>query len=412
MLRNGEYIGFNIDLLKHLAEKLHFTYEIFDVTNKKYKNNQNGQLIGLVQELINGNASMAIGALEVTAQREEVVSFSYTILSSKASLLIKKGESTRNFFQFLGPFSTGLWLMIMGFVVAAGLIMYIMSRYDQTQSQSEKRFNLKESMWYSVNILLQGTTDYSPQTTSTRTIISFFWFCVLVIDAAYTANLAAYLTLQQIDNRIRTVYDLSGQTTTLYGLEKDSSIMHFFKEQKEDPYERMWAFMKLNEEEALLTDKNDIIDRVAGGKFAFIADGVVNDYYAQSNCDIESVEQHFGGKDYSLGLPRGAPYRDDINRALLELKEEGVLDGLKEKWWSAGSNCSDEGKARSISDKTTAELQIENMFGVFLVLSGFVVLAIVWEIIDRINNCRVSMKKPSSKPPSEEILPEYKPYNT
>ncbi len=50
---------------------------------------------------------MAVGALEVTADKEEVISFSYTILSTRASILIKKGKSTRNFFQFLGPFSIG-----------------------------------------------------------------------------------------------------------------------------------------------------------------------------------------------------------------------------------------------------------------------------------------------------------------
>ena len=35
---------------------------------------------------------------------------------------------------------------------------------------------------------------------------------------------------------------------------------------------------------------------------------------------------------YSFGFPRGAPYRDDINRALLILKENGRLDKLKAKY--------------------------------------------------------------------------------
>lgn len=74
----------------------------------------------------------------------------------------------------------------------------------------------------------QGSTDYSPQTTAMRAVIAFFWFCVLIIEAAYTANLAAYLTLQQMDDRIKSIDDLAGQTKQRYAVERDSDIMHFF----------------------------------------------------------------------------------------------------------------------------------------------------------------------------------------
>lgn len=66
-----------------------------------------------------------------------------------------------------------------------------------------------------------------------RAIIAFFWFSVLIIDAAYTANLAAYLTLQQIDSRIKTIHDLSRQTQIKYGMENGSSLMHFIQVNKE-----------------------------------------------------------------------------------------------------------------------------------------------------------------------------------
>ncbi|XP_046580378.1 glutamate receptor 3-like isoform X2 [Haliotis rubra] len=400
----GEFEGFNVDLLSLIAQKVNFTYEIIEVTDTEY----DGEIInGMVQELLTGNASMAVGALEVTAKMEEDISFSYTILSTKASILVKKGESTRNFFQFLGPFSIGLWFMILGFIMVAGTALYTMSRFDHTQENSEQRFDLKESLWYSINVLLQGTTEYSPQTTSMRTIIAFFWFCVLIIDAAYTANLAAYLTLQQMDNRIRTVYDLAGQTEMLYGVENNSNLMTFFKTASVDPYERMWAFMKLKEEQTILSNKTKIVELVKDDKYAFIADRVVNDYYALGHCELESIEQNFGQKDFSLGFPRGAPYKDDVNRALLSLKEEGKLDILTKKWWTSRTNCTGDSKTRSIKDKTTKELELTNMFGVFIVLGSFVVLSVIVEIIERITTCVEGKKK--QKKEKEETKEKPKP---
>nr|KAG5699186.1 hypothetical protein BaRGS_012707 [Batillaria attramentaria] len=383
--QGDDYTGFSYDLLVKLAEKLSFSFTISDITERE---RMCGTLDGMVDELITGNASMAVGALEVTAERETQISFSYTILSTQASVLIKKAKSTQNFFQWLSPFRTDLWMMIIAFIGVAAAALFLISRFDPTQQGAEQRFDLKESVWYAINILLQGSTDYSPQTTSMRAIIAFFWFSVIIIEAAYTANLAAYLTLQQIDNRIKTVHDLAGQTQIKYGAENGSGLMHFFRTQREDPFERMWAFMKINEETSLLSNTTEIIQKVNTGKFAFIADGVTNDYYASQYCGIEAIDQNFGAKDFSFGFPRGAPYRDDINRALLELKEEGVLDDLKKQWWSAGRNCTEDDQTRSVSEETTAELDIANMVGVFIVLATFTFVAIVVDIAERVHRRR------------------------
>ena len=101
---------------------------------------------------------------------------------------------------------------------------------------------------------------------------------------------------------------------------------------RDDPYERMWTFMKLDEQAALLPNRSVGLERVLGKKpFAYLDDGVINNYLSQSNCETESIEQNFGIKHFSMGFPKGAPYRDDINRALLGLKEDGTLDKLRDK---------------------------------------------------------------------------------
>ena len=58
--------------------------------------------------------------------------------------------------QFLGPFSWGLWMMIVGFVLAVGLGLYLMARFDYTQNYAEAKFDLRESIWYALTVLLQG----------------------------------------------------------------------------------------------------------------------------------------------------------------------------------------------------------------------------------------------------------------
>ena len=89
--------------------------------------------------------------------------------------------------------------------------------------------------------------------------------------------------------------------------------------------------MKLNEEVSLVPERATGVSNVLDKDYAYLDDGVINNYMAQTNCKVESIEQNFGVKHFSMGFPKGAPYRGDINKALLELKEDGTLDELRNK---------------------------------------------------------------------------------
>ncbi|KAK3102944.1 hypothetical protein FSP39_015152 [Pinctada imbricata] len=361
MKRGRHFEGFCVDVLRELEKKMGFK-----------------------------NASVAIGALAVTSQREERISFSFTIISTSSSMLSKKPPSSPTVFQFMWPFTWDLWVMIAAFFLVVGVALWLMSRYDITQHGSEQQFDLKESMWYSLNVLLQGGTDYSPQTTSMRTIVAFFWFCTLIIISAYTANLAAFLTLKQIDTRIKTVDMLSRQAEVKYGIINNSDTMDFFQNSTNDPFARMWAVIKLNEKDRLLPNRKAANKKVQAGvgdgkqkDFVLIDEEVINEYYALQECDMESLRQNFGEKKYSMGFPKGAPYKDDINRALLEMKEAGILDELKKKWWTPSEKCREKG---DVSENTlpSGVLDIENMLGVFIVLAACVVIAVLVEAVKRL----------------------------
>lgn len=387
---SGRYEGFSVDVLEAIAKEMNFKYDIRELDSfTQNRSEADDDWDSLIKQLIVGNASMAIGSLAVKSSREEQISFSFTIISSTISMLTKRPVTSPVLFQFLWPFSWQLWVVIIAFYVVAGGALWVMSRYDVTQNGSEQQFDLKESIWYSFNLFLGGGTEYSPQTTSMRTMIAFFWFCTLVITAAYTANLAAYLTLQQQDTRIKTMDSLSKQMTVKYGFQKNSDLMQFFKESSIDPFERMWATIKLEEKMRLVPDRSTGVELVKNGMngsdFAFLDLALLNEYEALRHCDMESFDQNFKETKFSMGFPNGAPYKDDINRALLILKERGQLDALKDKWWSipATAECADYVRPED-RQKPTAELDLANMLGVFIVLLSCVCLSVLIEVSKRV----------------------------
>lgn len=68
-----------------------------------------------------------------------------------------------------------------------------------------------------------------PKALSTRIVGGIWWFFTLIIISSYTANLAAFLTVERMDSPIDSADDLAKQTKIEYGAVRDGSTMTFFK---------------------------------------------------------------------------------------------------------------------------------------------------------------------------------------
>jgi ionotropic kainate glutamate receptor 2 len=56
-----------------------------------------------------------------------------------------------------------------------------------------------------------------------------WWFFCLIIVSSYTANLAAFLTVETITSPFNNVEELARKKTIKYGAKKDGSTFKFFK---------------------------------------------------------------------------------------------------------------------------------------------------------------------------------------
>lgn len=56
-----------------------------------------------------------------------------------------------------------------------------------------------------------------------------WWFFALIMLASYTANLAAFLTMERMDVSIGSAEDLAKQSKIKYGAVLGGSTMQFFK---------------------------------------------------------------------------------------------------------------------------------------------------------------------------------------
>lgn len=93
----------------------------------------------------------------------------------------------------------------------------------------ENQFTVWNSLWFAVGTLMQQGSEINPKALSTRLVGGVWWFFTLIIISSYTANLAAFLTVEKVDLTITNAEELANQTKTKYGIFKGGSTMNFFR---------------------------------------------------------------------------------------------------------------------------------------------------------------------------------------
>lgn len=69
-------------------------------------------------------------------------------------------------------------------------------------------------------------------------VTSMWWFFSLIMTACYTANLAAFLTMERMGPTIESAEDLVKQTKIKYGCVEGAATYAFFKNSNVSTYHR------------------------------------------------------------------------------------------------------------------------------------------------------------------------------
>lgn len=381
---NAQFEGYAIDLIHEISKILGFNYTFKLAPDGRYGsyNRETKEWDGMIRELLEQRADLAIADLTITYDREQVVDFTMPFMNLGISVLYRKPiKQPPNLFSFLSPLSLDVWIYMATAYLGVSVLLFILARFTpyewhQTHSpegdKMENIFSLANCLWFAIGSLMQQSCDFLPKAVSTRMVAGMWWFFTLIMISSYTANLAAFLTVERMDSPIESAEDLAKQTKIKYGALKGGSTAAFFRDSNFSTYQRMWSFMESARPSVFATSNKEGEERVVRGKgaYAYLMESTTIEYVVERNCDLTQVGGMLDSKGYGIAMPPNSPYRTAISGAVLKLQEEGKLHILKTKWWKekrGGGSCRDE---TSKSSSTANELGLANVGGVFVVLMG------------------------------------------
>ncbi|KAJ8910751.1 hypothetical protein NQ315_017208 [Exocentrus adspersus] len=360
---NDRYEGFCVDVIDELARILGFNY-----TFTVQEDGANGNLDkltnewnGMIGEIIKGTADLAITDLTITSERETAVDFTMPFMNLGISILYKKPEPVPpSLLMFVSPFSVSVWVMLGVSYFVVSITIFVMGRLSPREWQNPfpcveepeyliNQFTIRNSLWFTIGALMQQGSELAPIAISTRTASGIWWFFVLIMVSSYTANLAAFLTVETLVTPFKNINELAAQKKSNTALRKTEQQL-----------------ITSDHPENMVTLNEDGVNKVETEDYAFLMESTSIEYATERKCTLAQVGGLLDDKGYGIAMAKDSAYRNDLSRAVLRLQETGVLTGLKIKWWKekrGGGKCS-----RKPEGGEATALDLQNVGGVFLVL--------------------------------------------
>ncbi|CAF2663929.1 unnamed protein product [Rotaria sp. Silwood2] len=353
-------VGYIPDLIDILQSKMGFIPHIILASSNKTYN-------GLIQDVENGFCHLVVGDITITARRREIVDFSSSIFDSSLRIVIRQTTSINvDLFSYLRPFSSTLWLLVLVGSIYAGILLCLLERTTNEALKNKSIISSAAmSMWYSVSTIMGYGADFHVQTAAGRLLTVGLHMLSLVLVATYTANLASDLTTLKSNYFISGIDDIiNGKIPySRIGIVIGSSLEDFYLREISHGSRNFYPLKSLQDLYISLLNNN--ID-------AAISDTAILEYITNKvYCNLSLVGADFSRSEYGIVIPKQWIFQKDLDVIILSLRESGVLDDLKRKWFE-GSLCQ-----QSFSSYTYTSMNITAMSGLLFTFATISILSLV-----------------------------------
>jgi len=390
---NDRFEGFAPDLAAELAKILGFNFTLKLVDDGAYGSETSpGNWNGMLGEVQEGVADFVIADISITSSRASAFAFTIPWLNLGISILyIQPRPAAPSLIAFLDPFTIDVYLYTMLVFVVTSLCLYVLARFSPNQWEDPGEpgeeftncFTILGSFWFTLGAFLGQGSDLTCICINVRFAACFWFFFALIMIASYTANLAAFLTVETLERPIESVKDLADQSEIFYGAVNGGSTAGFFAKSTEGTYQKINNFMTgVHRSEAMMDSNMEGVERVeeADGKYAFFMESASIQYLIERRCKLAQVGGLLDSKGYGIATKKGTPYKDLLDYAILKLMEGGTLHKLRIKWWKqkrGGGACQSKGGGGGVSP-----LGLSSVAGVFLVTMLGCGIATIFAILE------------------------------
>ena len=310
----------------------------------------------LVEGVANGLFDTVMDTITINAQRNSIVHFSKPLLPSSIRVVIRMPTSVRlDLFFFIKPFSWQLWLLILGTIAYASLLLWY--------------FEGQHGIVRSVSHVFHVVFNREQPPTKSKNAVQFLTFGLhvlyIILFAVYTANLLYFIIKQNSEPSISGIDDIKNGKVppARVGILVGTSIENFYLKSISEGVKNYYPLKTIKQIYASLL--NGDIDAALWSNQS--TEYHVNNIY----CNLMAVGVEFSHSSYQLPVPIDWLYKEDLDSSILSLIESDTLDRIAAVWLTKRT-CSKE----DTSDRQKQSITLESAGGLFITFLVFSIISI------------------------------------
>jgi len=266
-----------------------------------------------------GTVDVALGPMAITAERERQIDLTHPVVHSGLRVAVRerRGTGLLDAFRELPVRQLlGLLATVIGLAVVSGHLLWWFERGHNPRSFPDRYpQGPGEAMWWIASTIVTGGCDDKHVDSVLGRVLAFAWMVGgIVLAASFTGLLAASMTEDRVTGTIRGVRDLPGRVV---GCQEQTVVIASVRGRGGIPREY------------------PTIDAAIDALQAGVVEAVVSENLQLCKLlgrpdrrDVAIVGPIFELFDYGFGLPAGSTLREDLNAAILQMREDGTLDRI------------------------------------------------------------------------------------
>lgn len=214
--------GILIDILLRVQKQTGFTFDLYFVRDDKFGvfDANTGKWNGLIGDVEQGKADMALATITITEERARYVDFTAPYMHTALSFLVQRERHTNlpfpdwiNDMRLMKPFSYLLWLICVVTFFAIALTVWLMEKLKTKACTSHRNIKSGDFLPFEFMAYVFGNIFHVPltrvlaRTHGVPVLMVVVCFGALVLVSSYTANLTASLVLVEDLGVVSGVYD-------------------------------------------------------------------------------------------------------------------------------------------------------------------------------------------------------------
>ena len=309
---NGHWSGITFDLWNEVATELGYDYELIEM-----------DLASLLRAVGRGEVDVAMGALTLTSEREELMDFTHPYYTAGLSIATRAKNQqvlSQTLKRFLSPAFWRSVIALVALLLVVGIIVWVSERRkNPDQFGGNWVTGIGSGLWWSaVTMTTVGYGDKAPQSLVGKAVGIVWMFAAIIMISGFTAAIASALTVGSLDLLVTGPDDLYRvKVGTLGGSTSAGALTS--RRVEFATYPSLVEGLRALEEQS--------ID-------AFVYDTPLLKYQLRIK-DFPNIRVLPGSiepQKYGLALQSGSPYREAVNRAILRTTEKDDWPGLLQKY--------------------------------------------------------------------------------